>query len=294
MEKYSYQVLPHGQANAVYGVDVSPADDMVASVSLSHAMKIWDKGKEEPREYRDLHADGISDVCFSPDGKHIATASLDRLIKVYDASSGTLVSTLSGSGNFVMSVRFVGTKDKQIVSTGFDNLVRIWSFDGPVAQFAGMTNFSYGVDSSADGNWIIAGSTAGEIFVWSIDGERIHQLNEHEKGVHSVSFAKHNNVQFASGGGDGVVALWNREKGEVTNRFRGHKGYVRAVAFSHDGNLLASGGQDGKICLWDLQRYEKLQTLSLHTNTVYSLAFAHDNSFLISGSFDRQTVKWQL
>ena len=294
MEKYSYQVLPNGQANAVYGVDISPADDMIASVSLSHAMKIWDKDSDEPREYRDLHADGIADVCFSPDGKLIATAGLDRLIKVFDTSSGTIVTTLSGSGNFVMSVSFMGDDNKKLVSTGFDNMVRTWTLDGPVAQLAGMTNYSYGVDCSADGRWIVSGSVASEVTVWNSDGEKTYQQTEHEKGVHSVAFAKHSNDKFASGGGDGVVSLWNREAGEVANRLRGHKGYVRALAFSHDGKMLASGGQDGAICLWDLEKLEKLQTLSLHTNTVYSLAFSHDDSFLVSGSFDRRTVKWQL
>ena len=42
------------------------------------------------------HADVVSSVSFSPDGKRIASGSRDKTVKLWNAESGELLKTLSG------------------------------------------------------------------------------------------------------------------------------------------------------------------------------------------------------
>ncbi|HOK23849.1 MAG TPA: WD40 repeat domain-containing protein, partial [Candidatus Hydrothermia bacterium] len=39
------------------------------------------------------HKDAVNSVCFSPDGKYIASGSDDNTIKLWEASTGKLVRT---------------------------------------------------------------------------------------------------------------------------------------------------------------------------------------------------------
>jgi WD40 repeat protein len=54
-------------------------------------------------------------VAFSPDGKRIVGGSLDKTLRLWDAETGTAISTLSGHTNGVLSVAF-SPDGKRIVS----------------------------------------------------------------------------------------------------------------------------------------------------------------------------------
>ena len=49
---------------------------------------------------------GLKRVVFSPDGKHLATASQDQTVKLWDVESGKLLRTLDGHEQFVDAATF--------------------------------------------------------------------------------------------------------------------------------------------------------------------------------------------
>jgi WD40 repeat protein len=71
------------------------------------------------------HAEWILDVVFSPDGTQLATASLDRTIKLWDVATGLEALTLRGHTGAVWCVAF-SPDGKRLASGGADNLVLVW------------------------------------------------------------------------------------------------------------------------------------------------------------------------
>ena len=98
------------------------------------------------------HDDDVRSVCFSPDGKHIASGSDDKTVKIWNASTGKLQSTLTGHGAPVTQLEFRDATT--LVSTSRDGTLRFWDVES-------------GADKGQDAQGTHGEALAGERFAFS-------------------------------------------------------------------------------------------------------------------------------
>ena len=67
----------------------------------------------------------VTSVCFSPNGKQLATGSFDRTVRLWDVETGAFVKTLRGHGSVVRSVCF-SPDGRLVASCSADRTVRLW------------------------------------------------------------------------------------------------------------------------------------------------------------------------
>jgi WD40 repeat protein/serine/threonine protein kinase len=101
-----------------------PMGARLVSVGGDGTLVVSDTTNGERRRIK-AHGAGIRGVAFSPDGTRLASASIDRTIKLWDVATGDEVLNLRGHTGGVLGVAF-SPDGNLLASAGRDGAVRIW------------------------------------------------------------------------------------------------------------------------------------------------------------------------
>jgi WD40 repeat protein len=111
------------------------------------------------------HKDDVCDICFSPDDKYIASASYDKTIRIWEASTLECKHVLKGHSNVVMSVSF-SPDGKCIVSTSLDDTIRVWDVLTGLCVFVIDNKFQSASYFTTDGSHIVSNISDNRADIW--------------------------------------------------------------------------------------------------------------------------------
>jgi len=258
------------------------------------------------------HSAAVRSAVFSPDGKLIVTAALDKTPRLWNAGNGQAIDALVGHTQGVNSATF-SPDGKRIVTASTDRTVRIWN----VASFgrAALLKVIFGhaseVNSAAfspDSTLIVTASNDKTARVWdSASGEERLVLHGHDKQVYSAAFSP-DGRQILTGSRDGTARIWDLPSRETLQDLRrsmeigtsrsleGHTQKVNSAAWSPDGKFVATASDDKTARVWKASDGKELLLLKGHADVIVSAAFSpiRDDWRVITAAWDRTARIWSL
>ncbi|KAI5803132.1 WD40-repeat-containing domain protein [Geopyxis carbonaria] len=228
----------------------------------------------------------IRSVCFSPDGRFLATGAEDKQIRVWDIQNRVIRHTFHGHEQDIYSLDFA-RNGRHIASGSGDRTVRVWDIEN--GQNVLTLSIEDGVTTvaiSPDGKLVAAGSLDKSVRVWDAHTgyliERLEGADGHRDSVYSVAFSP-NGKDLVSGSLDKTIKMWELHtprgvpsitgttRGKCIKTFEGHKDFVLSVALTPDNKWVLSGSKDRGVQFWDPQTASAQLMLQGHKNSVLSV-----------------------
>lgn len=233
---------------------LSPDGSLIAVGRTGNNAKLIDFGSGRVVSTLQGHNAMVISICFSNDGKLLATGGLDGKAIVWNAETGSMVRTVS----------LPDEKDA-----------------------------IFSVDISADNKYLVTADWGGMVVLWDIStGQMVRAVSPHNRtGVYQVKLLP-NNVYFISAGLDKKLKLTEIDTGEEIRTFIGHTDLVTSINLVPGGERFITSSWDGSVRIWDMASGLQVRKINAHEGGVYNAKYDKSGKYIVSGGDDFIIRQW--
>ncbi len=279
--------LPKGTPGLVF---FSPDGTKVFTTTSAGYIHSWDR---EGRlfDFGQGHSNEVLSFSFSPDGKTLATGSIDRRLKLWDITTGKELRTILGHGAWVNSVHF-SAEGRYLLSGDTNGLIKMWDLalrEMPV--WLRQTAISISATTFTPENELLAlGRDAdGHLKVWNLSTGRIEAILDPAKTISSAAFSK-DAAQVAVAAAP-EIRVYSIRPGKRISTLATRAVDAYSLQFSPDGTRLLSGDRQGNVILSDVASGRAEVRLD-SGNSYYRAVFSPDGKHIASADQDGRIRIW--
>jgi eukaryotic-like serine/threonine-protein kinase len=240
------------------------------------------------------HTDSVQALAWSPDGKYLATSGRDKLVHIWDTTTGLKKMTYAKHSTYVYGLAW-SPDGRRIISTSFAT-VHIWdALTGEnVVVYRDHSLWVYTGAWSSDGRYVATGGAEGEVHFWTdVSGNNIYKYLASSRVVKAVAWSRTvGSIKIVVGCEDAIAHSWDAATGNTPLIYKGHSKEITSVAWSPDDLQIASGSRDMTVQIWDAHQGNTLYTYRGHSKEVYTVAWSPNGKFIASAGEDKTIRIW--
>ena len=228
-------------------------------------VRSWDLSSGMPRCARTFegHAAWVNDV-KRIDGAHLASASSDRSVKLWNTSQGTLSATLYGHMDYVMALaRGADAGANALASGGLNKELFVWDIERGIATNASPSMTLY-----------------ANTYATPLSGSK--------DSIYALDVSADGNV-LVSGGTELALRVWDTRTKMKEGKLKGHTDTVRAIVVDADGKKCVTASSDRTIRVWDIGQQRCVQTFAgMHAGSIWAVDVNREFTRVYSSGVDRR------
>ncbi len=276
----------------VIALAISPDGEYLAA-GADRDVVIWRTRDLQPHLVLHGHSHHVSAIAFAPNSGHLAGASLDGTLHVWDVASGQLVHTILAERGTLRAIAF-SPDGQYLVGAGEAQVIWVWNWPSADLRSGLPTGDTVlGLAFTPTGELLASIGYSGDLQCWDVEAQTLlYSLRGKGSQCQALTISADGALAVA-GSQDNLIYVWDLRRRELSGVLKGHAAWILAAAISPDGVHVASAGADASVRMWDVRTGQLVRILEGHRGWVRALTFTHDGQDLVSGGYDQTVRIWK-
>ncbi|KAL6046121.1 THO complex subunit 3 [Balamuthia mandrillaris] len=251
-----------GHKKEVHSVAWNCTGRKLASGSVDNTTRVWNISHSATKDLElKGHTNSVHQLCWDPTHQeHLATASADCTVKIWDTRSGKCSHTIkTNAGNINItwcpdgSTIAVGNKVDllTIIDTRKYDTKRTIKFHSEINEMAWSQDAKY--------FFLTTGRGDVDVLHWP-SLERVYLLHAHTANCYCIKFSPKGDY-FAVGSADSLVTVWDYAELACVRTIDRLSWPIRSVSFSYDSKYIASASEDLVIDVSSVETGETVHSI---------------------------------
>ncbi|KAK9726529.1 hypothetical protein RND81_05G221600 [Saponaria officinalis] len=276
--------------NKVTSCHFSTDGKFLASAGHDKKAVLWNMDTLQTESTPEEHKSVITDVRFRPNSNHLATASFDGSVRLWDASNPSYcLNVYPGRGSHVMSLDFHPKKTDLFCFCDSNNEIHYWTIS-PFSCVRVSKGGTALVRFQRRVGQLLAAASDKVVSIFDIESDRpMHSFQAHNDVVNYICWDSSGEL-LASVSQD-CVKVWSMSSGDCVHELSSNGNQFHSCVF-HPGYpaLLVVGGTRS-LELWNMTDNRSM-TVAAHDNIVSALA-ASTTGIVASAGHDCSVKLWK-
>ena len=245
--------------------------------------------KHDPFSSKEFH--GHTDIVWccalTSNNEYMFSGSADKLVKIWNASSGEFIGDLEGHTS-VVYILTITPDDSRVISGGWDFKVIVWDWlNRSISSIISThTNQVYALALPSDGSFLVSGGADYKVRVWNFAENRENAAMDFGIYIFGITLTKDNKEAIVCGG-DQKYGIYSLTSLSLISFHVANAGIIQSVALTPDNKFMVLGTQKNLIKVYNYPAKTEYCTFTTHENQVRSVACTLDSKYVISSSSDK-------